>query len=252
MYIYLIPISLLILILAVWLYLRHRKRHIVLSWHEDADDAPLQDVDLSVTIVVLSGNSPSDLETTVRHMIEQGSVAHEVLVVNTSTERSVADAIKRLATTYPGLRQTYVPSCRNGLNANSVAYLLGVRSARYPWVAYVHAGFVPPSNLWLLDLLQYADHSVHAIVDYGHDAELSEHTRRQRRRQSKEMARAARRGRAIETAGGSFIVQRDWFLSVLSGETPETEVIYLYWLLSPWQRVILRARSHQPASAFRR
>lgn len=248
---YIVAAAVVLLLLIVWGVYRYSTRNIVVWWHENSDDDELVEVPTEVSVVVISENDGVSLEQYLPALMEQRGVNMEVIVVNAASTDSTSDALKRLKATYPQLRQTYVPLSNTALDLRDFASVLGAKAARNEWVLVMHADFCPPSEYWLLDLLQYADDTVCAVVDYGHvtydyDDEPSQWGRW---RAARKMARLARRGRAIAAASGSVLVQKSWLLD-RSGESASGECVYLYNVQWPWDRLILRARSRRPG-AFR-
>lgn len=235
----------------LWLTHRYRVRHLVSRWRENIADDVLAEVAIPVTVVVISQNAGADLERHLPRVLEQRGIDFEVVVVDAASTDTTADALKRLKVRYPTLRQTYVPQSHANLDLWEFATVLGARAARNEWVLFVHAEFCPPSDTWLQDMMQYVDNTIHAFVDYGHVTRdfLDELSSFARRRERRKMARTALRGRAISAAGGSVLVQKDWYLD--RGHREEAiECIYMYRLQNPWERVILRVRSRQGSDAF--
>ena len=234
----------------IWMIHRYRVRHLVNWWHENAEDDELVEVMIPVSVVVISQNAGADLERHVPRLMEQRGVPFEVVVVDAASTDTTVDALKRLKTNYPTLRQTYVPQSHANLDVWDFATVLGARAARHEWVLFVHAEFCPPSETWLQDLMQYVDDSIRAFVDYGHVTRdfLDELSSFARRRECRKMARTALRGRAISAAGGSVLVKKDWYLD--RGHREErVDCIYQYHLRQS-KRVILRVRSRQGSDAF--
>lgn len=234
----------------LWAIYRYKVRYLVTKWCEDTADDVLAEVTIPVSVVVISQNAGADLERHVPRLMEQRGVTYEVVVVDAASTDTTVDALKRLKTNYPTLRQTYVPQSHANLDVWDFATVLGARAARHEWVLFVHAEFCPPSETWLQDLMQYVDESIHAFVDYGHVTRdfLDELSSFARRRECRKMARTALRGRAISAAGGSVLVKKDWYLDRANREE-RVECIYQYHL-RPSKRVILRVRSRQGSDAF--
>lgn len=240
-------LSLVLFCLLIWGANRYRMRHIVTRWSEDAEDldADLTQVELAVSAVVVSEDAGASLERNMPALMAQANVAMEAIVVNADRTKDAdvqtADAVKRLTARYPMLRQTYVPQSSHGLDVAGLGRMLGARAARHEWLLFVSPDFVPPSNQWLLDLLQYADATVCAIVDYGRTGcdEALSFWRRWRLRRN--MMRAARSGQRIQDGGGSVLVQRDWYMKRLSGAPLAGECVYLYTDAQSRHRNVVRA-----------
>ena len=236
------------LILAVWGWRRYAARHIVSQWVEDDEEtiyAPLVDVDFSVSIVVVSAGGGTAVEQLVPLLDQQRGVEKEIIVVDADNDNvhglSTEIVVERLATTYPYLRRTYVPRSTNGLNPHDVALMLGARAARHEWMVVVSPFFRPDSAEWLLDLLQYVDKTLSVVVDYANDADNELLSSMERWRLRRQMKKTAKRGGAFDSVGGTFIVQRDWFLQRLSRPT-EGECLYLY--TDPETRHRMAVRAH--------
>lgn len=248
---YLIAGGVLGLILLVWGIYRYRTRHIVVWWHEDEDEAPLMPVSLPVTAVVISANDGVAIERNIPELLEQRGVNLEVVVVDAATTDSTSDAIKRLQHRYPELRKTYIPATHAALDLRDLAAVLGAKSARNEWLVIMHGDFCPPSSDWLLDLLQYADDSLCAVIDYArvsHEYD-DEPGRMARLRQGRKMARTAMRGRAMDAAGGSVLIKKEWLLASAGRQSEaEAECLYVYQQQAIWDRLILRARTRLPGA----
>lgn len=241
-------VALVVLILAVWGWRRYASRHIVSQWVEEDEEtiyAPLVDVDFSVSIVVISAGGGTAVEQLVPLLEQQRGVEKEIIVVDADNDNvhglSTEVVVERLATTYPSLRRTYVPRSTNGLNPYDVAMMLGARAARHEWMVVVSPFFRPDSNEWLLDLMQYVDLSLSVLVDYANVADNENLSSMERWRLRRQMKKTAKRGGAFDSAGGTFVVQRDWFLRRLS--TPvEGECLYLYTDPETRHRMAVRAQ----------
>lgn len=240
-------ITLVVLILAVWGWRRYAARHIVSQWVEEDEEtiyAPLADVDVSVSIVVISEGGGPALEQLVPLLDRQSGVEKEIIVVDADDADShglpTESVVERLMTSYPHLRRTYVPHATNGLNPYDVATMLGTRAARHEWMVVVSPFFRPSSDEWLLDLMQYVDNTLSVVVDYANTADNEYLSSMERWRLRRQMKNTAKRGGAFETAGGAFIVQRDWFLQRLSRPV-EGECLYLYTDPETRHRMAIRA-----------
>lgn len=240
-------IALVVLILAVWGWRRYAARHIVSHWAEEDEEtiyAPLSDVEISVSIVVISAGGGTALEQLVPLLDQQRGVTKEIIVVDADDVDvhglPTESVVERLMSAYPHLRRTYVPHSTNGLDPYDVASMLGARAARHEWMVVVSPYFRPYSDEWLLDLMQYVDHTLSVLVDYANTADGEYLSSMERWRLRRQMKKVAKRGGAFDTAGGAFIVQRDWFLQRLSHPV-EGECLYLYTDPETRHRMAIRA-----------
>lgn len=222
-------------------------RRIVTRWHEDRDDLDetLADVDISVSVVVISRGDGYSVERNVPALFNQQRVAMEVVVVDADAYDAVgvptADALKRLTSRFPQLRQTYVPAAGEYQRTEMLAAMLGARAARYDTLLFVPPTFEPDSTEWLLDLLQYYDETVQALVDYAHADADGSASFWQRSRERRNMMKTAQRG-IIDADGGSMIVQKEWFLQGLKGDAVPGECVFVYTDRYAGRRDIVRAR----------
>lgn len=262
-------IKILLILIAVWLVFRVVRRYLTykrffISW-EYQDDKRLSPFVAcpAVSVVVVCENEGDVMEDNLPKLLDQLGIDVEVVVVNAASTDMTSDALKRLAVQYPHLRQTYVPMRHSNLNVWEFGCLLGARASRYDWVLFVRPRFSPSSDVWLLDLLRYADGEVDAVIDYGHVTERDGH-------ESMfawlwrciKMARTVLRGRALITGGGSVLVKKEWLLSRsvvesrqktlysrLTGDLGEAaygDCLYLCRRYNPLRRIILRARNRRP------
>lgn len=241
-------VGLIILLLAVWGWRHHAVRHIISRWKEEDEEiiyAPLSAVDVSVSIVVISEGGGTALEQLIPLLDRQNGVEKEIIVVDADDDHvhglATETVVERLSSVYPRLRRTYVPHSTNGLNPYDLAAMLGARAARHEWMVVVSPFFRPDSDEWLLDLLQYVDTTLSVVVDYAKTNDNEDLTSMERWRLRRQMMKTAKRGGAFETAGGTYIVQRDWFLQRLSRQV-QGECLYLYTDPTTRHRMAVRAR----------
>lgn len=241
-------IAVVVLILVVWGGRRYAARHIVSQWVEEDEEtiyAPLAEVDASVSIVVISEGGGPALEQLIPLLDRQSGVEKEIIVVDADAADAhglpTESVVERLMASYPHLRRTYVPHSTNGLQPYDVASMLGARAARCEWMVVVSPFFRPSSDEWLLDLMQYVDHTLSVVVDYANTADNEELSSMERWRLRRQMKKVAKRGGAFDTAGGAFVVQRDWFLQRLCCPV-EGECLYLYTDPETRHRMAVRAQ----------
>lgn len=222
-------------------------RHLVDRWAESDDSLSPLVACPPVSVIVVSQNEGRDMEVLVPQLIKQKGVDVEVVVVNAASTDTTLDAIKRLSLQYSQMRQTYVPTSNTSINLWESGCMLGARAARNEWLLYVHPTFTPPSALWILDLLRYIDPSAKAVIDYGHttEARYIKEKKRGWNKRVKKMTQTVLQGRAIEAAGGSILIKKDWLLNHTDRPRRE-ECIYVCRRFNPLQRLILRVRNHRP------
>lgn len=219
--------------LIVWGWRRYARRHIVSVWRESGDvwaETPLAEVETSVTIAVISQSSGHAVENQVPLLVRQRGVKAEIVIVDVDDADvhglATSTAIDRLMSEYPQLRRTYVPKTVGGLDPYKVGCMLAARAARYEWMVVVSPFFRPANDEWLLDLMQYVDNTLQALVDYGNTPDNDDLGMMRRWRMRRQMLKHAKKGGAVDTAGGSLLVQRDWFLRRMT-ERAEGECLYL-------------------------
>lgn len=222
-----------LLALVVWGWRRYVRRHIVSEWRESGDEwasTPLSDVEVKVTIAVISQGGGTALGALVPLLARQRKIEAELVVVDADSADvhgiRTSVAVDRLMAEYPFLRRTYVPRSTSGLDPYDVGCMLAARAANYEWVVFVSPYFRPSSEEWLLDLLQYVDGTLSALVDYAGTSGDDELTYWERRRLRRQMLKAAKSGGPVATAGGSMIVQREWFLRRMT-QRADGECLYL-------------------------
>lgn len=244
---WLLPGLVVLLCLLWWGRRRYVLRRIVSRWHEDRADLveTLADVDTPVSVIVVSSGDGYSVERNLPAILGQQRVTMEVVVVDADVRGvegvSTADALKRLKCRFPQLRQTYVPMANDHHQPGQLAAMLGARAARYDTLLFVPPTFEPDSSEWILDLLQYVDATVHVLVDYSHrDSDYSE-SYWERSRERRRMMKVAKKG-TIDAAGGSMMVQKDWFLRSLNGEGEAGECVYLYTDHTAGRRDVVRAK----------
>ena len=249
----LIACGLVVLCLLGWGWRRYTMRHILTKWREDRADLEdaLSDVDIPVSVIVISRGDGYIVERNLPAVLTQQRVSMEVIVVDADSQEMesvrTADALKRLKAKFPQLRQTYVPPTGGHHHPEVLAAMLGARAARYETLLFVPPTFEPDSEDWLLDLLQYVDASVQALVDYARVDAEGEESFWVRRRQRKRMMKAAKKC-TIDTAGGSMMVQKDWFLRGLNGESEAGEWVFLYTDRYAGCRDVVRAEVYSTGS----
>lgn len=245
--------GLVVLVLLWWAWRRYSLRHIVSRWHEgreDLDEA-LSDVDRAVSVIVISRGDGYSVERNLPAVLGQQRVTMEVIVVDADSQETegvrTTDALKRLKVAFPQLRQTYVPPTGDHRHPEVLAGMLGARAARYDTLLFVPPTFEAESDSWLLDLLQYVDDSVHALVDYARTDAEGEESFWARRRQRRQMMKTAKKC-TIDAAGGSMMVQKEWFLRSLSGENEAGECVFLYTDRYAGRRDVVRAEVYSTGS----
>lgn len=225
---------------------RYQVRFLIERWHEDDEELSPIVASPRVSVVVMCQNEGREMEENLPLLFAQQGVDVEVIVVNAASTDTTIDALKRLTLQYPHLRQTYVPTSNTNLNPWEAGCTLGARAARHDWLLFIHSGFTPPSDLWMLDLLRYADSSVRAVVDYGHTNVRSGSEKKFAwQRRQKKMTRTALSGRAIKSAGGSIMIRRSWVLDH-HDDGQRRECIYVCRRFNPMQRLILRVQNRRP------
>lgn len=235
------------LVLVGWGCRRYARRHIVSIWRESGeawDDTPLTEVEMGVTIAVISQGGGHAVENQVPVLTRQRGLQTEIIVVDVDDADvrglKTSTALDRLATDYPNLRRTYVPQSVGGLDPYDVGCMLAARAARYEWMVIVSPFFRPASDEWLLDLMQYADSTLQAVADYGNTTDNDDLSFMERRRLRRRMLRQARKGGPVDAAGGSLLVQRDWFLRRMA-ERADGECLYLLTHPETHDRYAVRA-----------
>lgn len=225
---------------------RYKVRHLIERWQEEDEELSPLVASPRVSVVVMCRNEGREMEENLPLLFAQQGVDVEVIVVNAASTDTTIDALKRLSLQYPRLRQTYVPISNTNLNPWEAGCTLGARAARHDWLLFIHSGFTPPSDLWMLDLLRYADDSVRAVVDFGHtNVRSGSESKLAWQRRQRKMTRTALRGRAISSAGGSIIIRKSWVLDHLD-DGRRAECIYVCRRFNPMQRLILRVRNRRP------
>lgn len=244
--VYIITAVLIVLVLTAIGIHQFRNRYIEDRWKEQEDELSPIVASPRVSVVVICRNEGHDMEENLPKLFAQKCVDIEVIVVNAASTDSTIDALKRLSLQYPQMRQTYVPNSNTNFNVWESAYMLGARAARNEWVLFVSPKFRPASDLWMLDILRYADPLVKAVIDYentsyGNPSE----SKYAWKRRCKKMTRTVRKGRAIVCAGGSMLIKRSWALDH-SNDSIREECVYICRRFQPLQRLILRVQNRRP------
>lgn len=219
-----------------------------ISWEHlaDTDLSPLIPCP-AVSVVVVCENEGDDMEGNLPKLLEQLGIDVEVVVVNAASTDMTDDALKRLKIQYPHMRQTYVPMSNSNLNVWEFGCMLGARAARYDWVLFVPPSFTPSSEIWLLDLLRYADQKTKAVIDYGHVGEQNvRESWLSWMRRYVWMVFTAIQGRSVTTAGGSLLIRKNWLLD-RTDATARGECVYLCRRFNPLRRVTLRVHNLCPS-----
>lgn len=125
-----------------------------------------------VSVIVIARGDSRNLATLLPDILHQDYPAPlEVIVVNNEQSSSTADVVGSLQLSHSNLYMTYVPEHARNLSRRKLSITLGIKAARYPFVALTEGGCRIPSPLWLRSMMRHAAMGKELVIGFATDVD---------------------------------------------------------------------------------
>lgn len=102
-----------------------------------------------ISVIIPACNVADQLARQLPLLLNQNYEPFEVIVIDLHSTDGTADLLERLEKQYEYLKHTFVPDSARYVSKHSLALTLGIKSARYEWVALTAADCIPAGGDWL-------------------------------------------------------------------------------------------------------
>ena len=187
------------------------------------DDEPADVSPYAVSVVLVTSNQDFLLRENLPQLLTQQYPQYEVIVVDDNSSDDTSAILQQLQATNPHLRTTFVPASSRRISHRKLALTLGIKAARYPWLAFTDVDCHPASTQWLSSLMRHAHladdegTSADAVIGYTDCAALSGFAAWLRRTLSAvrqlRLLSIATRGHAHMAYGTNLVYRRDIFFT---------------------------------------
>lgn len=133
-----------------------------------ADSVPGQEQLLpGISVVIPACNVAGQLARQLPLLLNQNYEPFEVIVIDLHSTDGTAALLERLEKQYEHLKHTFVPDSARYVSKHSLALTLGIKSARYEWVALTGADCIPAGGSWLKGFSRYLTSDKDLVFGYA-------------------------------------------------------------------------------------
>lgn len=170
-----------------------------------------------LSIVVPCVGEAHWVERHLAHWLEQQQEHYEVIIADASDDEGATQAlVKRAQTTAPHLRYTQLPPTTRNLDKRQAVLVLGIRSARAPWIVLTQADCQPSSPQWLSNLYAHCAEDKDLVlgrIDFDDLGSECLRTSYEQQRRLALQATCTLRGRACGGDARCLVLRKSWWLS---------------------------------------
>lgn len=102
-----------------------------------------------ISVVILTQNQEKQLMSLLPHVLKQAYDSFEIIVVDMNSEDNTRIQLENMEKQFDNLQYTFVPKDIRQISLHTLALILGVKAAHYPWIMLLTPDFLPPSEYWL-------------------------------------------------------------------------------------------------------